>query len=390
MIYALILRLRHLFYDKGWKKSFPTTLPSVCIGNVAVGGTGKTPMTELVINTLKYGEIEAADSEIYGFSGPDPSYEPKKLAVLSRGYKRRTKGFQQVVCEGSAAAFGDEALQIKRKFPECTVVVDEDRVEGASFLAKPELIDHLKERKKARILHPQFNSPEFIILDDAYQHRRIKASGNIVLTAFDRPFTKDRLLPFGRLRDLRSRAYLADMVVVTKCPLYMDETLKCEYAAMLGFKDYDPESCSARAPKCRRYPDGKEIKLLFATLVYDKMQGVFPEADPHYTHAQMAIAITGIANSKHFVGHLGDMYRIISHESFADHHAFTRSDAKRLESAVEVNPTCLLATTEKDAQRLRDLNLSAEVRRRLFYIPIRMQMLTAAEQRCLKDFLLHL
>lgn len=383
-MHALILRLRHLFYDLGWKKSTPTEIPSVCVGNIAVGGTGKTPFTELIIKTLKDGEVESADSEVYGFAGPDEFFPQKNIAVLSRGYKRKTRGFQQVMCDGSVRDYGDEPLQIKRKFPDVTVVVDENRVEAADFLAHPEKIDDLKPRKKARIIHPEFDRPDIIILDDAFQHRKIKSTGSIVLTTYDRPYSKDHLLPWGRLRDLCSRAEQADMIVVTKCPLYVDEPEKMEYVSKLGMKGYDPESCSAQTKS------GKIIKVLFATTAYDKMRPVYPEGDPHYIHAQMAVAVTGIANNTAFMGHIGDTYRLVGHKEFADHHFFSKADIKALNFVAQSNPVSVIVTTEKDAQRLVDVDAPMELRRRMFYAPIRMQMLTAAEQRTLKEFLLNL
>lgn len=384
MIYALILRLRHLFFDLGWAKSTPTEVPSVCVGNVAVGGTGKTPMTELIIKTLQDGEVEAADSEIYGFCGADVDFPQRNIAVLSRGYKRKTRGFQQVVCDGTAAQYGDEPLQIKRKFPMVTVVVDENRVEGAAFLADPEKINALKPRKKARILNPEFKRPDIIILDDAFQHRKIKANGSIVLTTYERPFSKDSLMPLGRLRDLRSRAYKADMIAVTKCPLYVGEQEKAEYASLIGLKDYDPQTCTATTPK------GKEIKLVFATTVYDRMLPVFPDGDAHYIHAQMAVLVTGIANNMGFVGHMGDSYRIIGMKEFGDHHSYSRSDIRAINDMARHNPLAVVVTTEKDAQRIKDADVPEELRKRFFYESVRTQMLTAAEQRSLKEFLLNL
>lgn len=384
MIYNLILRLRHLFYDRGWKKSFPAELPSVCVGNVAAGGTGKTPMTELIIRTLQEGEVEAADSEIYGFSGVQEDFRPRKIAVLSRGYKRKTRGFRQVTEDGTAAEYGDEPLQIKRKFPDVTVVVDEDRCEGMRFLAHPEAMAELKSRKKARIADPVLQRPETVILDDAFQYRRLVPSGSMVLTTYDRPYTDDRLLPWGRLRDLRSRAEAADIIVVTKCPLYLDESGKSEFAGKLGLKDYDPVSCSALTSK------GRRIGLLFAAMVYDRMQPVFPEGDPHYIHAKMALAVSGIADSAAFLGHVGDLYKLMAYKEFPDHHNYSRSDIRSLETFARSNPLAVIVTTEKDAQRLKDSDVPQELRRRLFYIPVRTLMLASAEQRTLKEFLLHL
>lgn len=384
-MYAFILGLRHKLYDWGWKKSCPTEVPSVCVGNVAVGGTGKTPMAELIIRTLTDGNVETADSDIYGFQGPDPDFHPRKIAVLSRGYKRKSRGFQQVSADGTVKQYGDEPLQIKRKFPEVTVVVDKNRTQGADFLAHPEHMDSLKPKKKARIINPQLERPDVIILDDAFQHRKVKANGTVVLTTFDHPFTEDRLMPLGRLRDLRSRALKADVMVVTKCPLYVDQQIKEEFATgRLGFESYDPQTCEAVTKK------GRRLKLLFATTAYDKPKAVFPDGDPHYIHAPMAVIVTGIADDQPFVGHMGDFYKIMSHKVYPDHHNYTKGDMRAIADIARHTPLAVIATTEKDAQRMRDVEAPQELRRRLFYAPIRMQMLTAQEQNVLKEFLINL
>lgn len=384
MIYALILRLRHLLYDLGWIKSTATEIPSVCVGNVAMGGTGKTPMAELIIKTLKDGEVESADSDVYGFVGAQKDFPQRRIAVLSRGYKRKSRGFQQVCVDGTVKQYGDEPLQIKRKYPDVTVVVDKNRVEGAEFLAHPGKMDELKPRKKARIINPDFESPELIILDDAFQHRKITADGSIVLTTYERPFTKDSLAPFGNLRDLRSRAYQADVMVVTKCPAYIDDDDKVAFAAKLHLKDYDPATCKAVTPK------GKEILLLFATTAYDALVPVYPDGDPHYVHAKMAVAVSGIAKGEVFRSHVRDQYKLVHYKDYGDHHYYTRSDMKELSSLAQDYPLAVFVTTEKDAQRFRDREASDALRHRLFYAPMRIQMLTAVEQTALKNFLLNL
>ena len=154
MIYGLVLRIRHLLYNKGWKKSFSAPVPTVCVGNITVGGTGKTPHVELLLRLL----LAAG----------------KQPAVLSRGYKRKLKGFQQVPADGTAALYGDEPVQIAHKFPEVPVAVDKDRVHGCDQLAA---------------------KASCIVLDDAFQYRRLQATLNVVLVDYNRPVFKDRLLP---------------------------------------------------------------------------------------------------------------------------------------------------------------------------------------------------
>ena len=301
MIYRLVLALRHLFYDKGWKKSFSTDVPSVCIGNVTVGGTGKTPMVELALRTLleDQGESDPAILE-EGFVGglfDAPRIAP---AVLSRGYGRSTRGFLEVREDGRASDFGDEPLQIKRNFPSVVVAVDENRVEGCARLS---------------------SSCDIIILDDAFQHRRIKADKNIVLTTYSRPYFKDKLMPLGRLRDLGSRAAKADMIIVTKCPSYLDEEERAQWAASIGISSFDPVSCKGVRQ------DGKEQFLLFATMQYNPLVPVFEDAaNPRYVHSKMAIAFSAIADDRAFLAHLREQHNIVSDIKFADHHAFTAAD----------------------------------------------------------------
>lgn len=384
LIYNLILRIRHLFYDKGWFKSFHCPIPTICVGNVAVGGTGKTPATELIIKTLRDEDIPAADADVFGFE-PGSLFFTEKLsiAVLSRGYKRKTKGFQQVTVDGTAEQYGDEPLQIKRKFPDVTVAVDADRVEGCDLLAHPSKIRNLTVKKGAGVIAPHFDKSDIIILDDALQYRRLIPSASIVLTTFSNPYFKDFLLPLGKLRDLRCRVKEADMVIVTKCPTYLMNPEKIAWAAKMGLKDFNPSTCEGVTI------DGRKQKLLFAATAYDDLQPVFQDGDRRYIHAKFAVVFSGIADDSPLIHFLTETYRIISHTQYRDHHFFTESDVRDISAVAVKYPTAIVITTEKDAQRMRDgrLIVGENLRHRLFYAPIRMQMLTAAEQNCLKEFL---
>ena len=371
-------------YDKGWLKSYSTEVPSICVGNVSVGGTGKTPVTELLIRTLRDDEIPAADAEYLGFDPGSLFFTEKpNIAVLSRGYKRKTKGFQQVVTTGSAEQYGDEPFQIKQKFPETVVAVDADRVEGCRLLAHPSKIKELPERTRRRIIAPKFAKSDIIILDDAYQYRRIKATSNIVLTTYSRPYFHDFLMPIGRLRDLRSRVHKADMVIVTKCPTYLEDSEKTAWAAKMKIKDYNPATCEGVTR------EGKRQKLLFATITYDGLEPVFPDGDRRYIHAKFAILLSGIANDTPLAQRLSETYKIVSHLKYPDHHYFTKNDVKDIAFTAARFPTSVVITTEKDAQRMRDSKLVAgqDLHNRMFYVPIRVQMLTGAEQNCLKEYL---
>lgn len=319
MIYGLALRIRHLFYDKGWKKSFSPEVPTICVGNVSVGGTGKTPHVEMILRMLVA--------------------QWKQPAVLSRGYKRKSKGFQIVPHDGSALQFGDEPVQIARKFPDITVAVDKDRIHGC------------EELRGAGV----------IVLDDAFQYRRLKPSLSIVLVDYNHPVFKDRLIPWGHLRDLPSRLKKADVVLVTKCPAYLDVQEREQWRKHLKLRADQP--------------------LFFTTLHYTAPVGVFPDADPHYIYSKHCTLITGIAHNKLFLNYLSDTYKIGRSIELPDHHTYTRADVRKMASAVKKQPTACLMTTEKDAQRLRDCkNMPEAVRKRLFYVPIEATFLTPEEE----------
>lgn len=320
MIYGLVLRIRHWLYDKGWKKSFPAAVPTVCVGNLTVGGTGKTPHVELLLRLL-IGEWQ-------------------QPAVLSRGYKRKSKGFQIIPHDGSARLYGDEPVQIARKFPDILVAVDQDRVHGCEQLAA---------------------KASCVVLDDAFQYRRLQATLNVVLVDYNRPIFKDRLLPWGRLRDLPGRLKAARAVIVTKCPAEVSDEERALWRKNLKLTQEQP--------------------LFFTTLQYIAAQPVFPEADKHYLYAKQCTVVTGIANDAPLRRYLSDTYKILQHLQFPDHHAYGKGDLRRIAGAVKASATSCLITTEKDAQRLRDCkNVPQSVRERLFYIPVEATFLTGEEQ----------
>ena len=320
MIYGLVLRIRHLLYNKGWKKSFSAPVPTVCVGNITVGGTGKTPHVELLLRLL----LAAG----------------KQPAVLSRGYKRKLKGFQLLPADSSAALYGDEPVQIAHKFPEVPVAVDKDRVHGCGQLAA---------------------KASCIVLDDAFQYRRLRATLNIVLVDFHRPIFKDRLLPWGRLRDLPGRLKAAQVVIVTKCPAEL--------------------SAQEREAWRKDLHLSPEQQLFFTTLQYGTPLPVFPEADAHYLYAKQCTVLTGIANDAPLRSYLSDTYKISQHLQFPDHHAYSKADLRAIGRAIQASATSCLFTTEKDAQRLRDCkHVPQNIRERLFFVPIEAAFLQEEEQ----------
>lgn len=330
MIYRTILALRHLAYDKGWKKTFKADVPTICVGNITVGGTGKTPHAEMILRKLL----------------GDARWGHCQLAVLSRGYKRKSHGFQIAGSDASAAQMGDEPLQMARKFPMVTVAVDKNRVHGCQ----------------------QLSGVGLIILDDAFQYRKLEATLNIVLVDYNRPVFEDKLMPWGRLRDFPSQLRRAQIVIVSKCPAELDPVEREEWRSRLKLTP--------------------EQQLFFTSIGYCQPEPVFPEADSHYIYSPRLVLLSGIANNAPLRMYLSDTYKIVQRMEYPDHHRFSAGDIHSIESAIKANPTACLMTTEKDAQRLRDCkNVPENVRQRLFYMPIQATFLTPEEDEAFTEFL---
>ena len=355
--YWAALKLRHFMFDQGLRKIRKADVPTICVGNVTVGGTGKTPHTEMLLRALLQ----------------DPSWGQKNIAVLSRGYKRKTKGFQQVTLDGTAREYGDEPLQIKKKFPEVTVAVDKSRIQGCDFLSHPDKLH--TSRKARRCKDKDFPASDLIILDDAFQHRQIKPSASILLVNYERPIFSDHLMPIGKLRDLPERIVDADIVIVSKCPQDMNVWQKSTWAEALGIDKYDASLCQG----VRR--NGRPQHLFFTTIAYDNPEPVFPEGDRRYVYAKGLILFSGIANDKPLRNYLTSSYNILYHFDFPDHHKFTWSDIKSIRDEADDHPTSVVMTTEKDCQRVRDCKkLPDNLKQRLFYTPIKTVFFSDEEQ----------
>ena len=362
--YSLTLACRHALYNIGLFKSHKATVPTICVGNITVGGTGKTPHTEMILRMLF----------------EDERWQDKNIAVLSRGYKRKSKGFQQVVVDGTAEDFGDEPLQIKRKFPQVTVAVDKSRKEGCMFLTNPELLQTSK--KAARCLYKDMPKADIIVLDDAFQHRALKPDFSAVLIDYNRPVFKDHLMPIGRLRDLPSRLSAADALIVTKCPTYIDDEQRAAWAADLGLKEFDPQTCEGIRS------NGKRQKIFFTYINYDTPQAVYPEGDTRYLYAKRLILFSGIANDAPLRHFLCGEYKIVKHFNFPDHHKFTRSDIYSIRNASDTYPTSVIMTTEKDCQRVRDCKfVPGSLKDRMFHIPIKVGFLGDEDRNIFKSML---
>ena len=340
----LIQRLILSRAAKAWRKAPGAAVPTVCVGNITVGGTGKTPHTELILRKL-------LESNRWGNAN---------LAVLSRGYKRKSKGFQIVSPDSTASFGGDEPLQIARKFPTVTVAVDKNRVEGCERLTSGAAGPDAQEAAA------KVPASDLIVLDDAFQYKRLHASLNIVLVNYRRPIFEDRLLPFGRLRDLPSRIKEADAVIVTKCPSVLE--------------DGEREAWRERL----RLPEN--MPLWFTTVEYCEPVAVFPDqADTRYNYSKTAVLFSGIADDTPLRAHISDTYKIVEVLKFPDHHAFSKGDIGQIAAAVRKHPTAALLTTEKDAVRVLDCDVPQEIRERLFAVPVRAAFLDLADQQALEE-----
>lgn len=362
--YWATLKIRHFLFDCGIRKSHSAEVPTICVGNITVGGTGKTPHTEMIVRTLER----------------DKDWGSKSIAVLSRGYKRRTRGFQQVVTDGTAKEYGDEPLQIKRKFPYLTVAVDKSRTEGCDFLCHPDKV--LASKKARRCRHKEFQKADLIILDDAFQHRAINPTVSIVLVDFNRPVFKDHLMPFGRLRDLPERIAAADIIIVSKCPNYLDAWEKSKWAEALGVEKYDASGCMGIRG------NGKKQHLFFTKTGYDTASPIFPEGDQRYVYSQRLVLFSGIANDTPLRNYLSSSYKIVRHLIFPDHHSFSRSDISSINDAAKAFPTSVVMTTEKDCQRIRDCrNIPDNLKQRLFHTPIKVCFFSEEEHNTFENTL---
>lgn len=307
-LHAGVLRIRHALYDRGWLRSSTPEVPTIVVGNIALGGTGKTPHVELILRTLL-----SADSQ-----GPVPS-----LAVLSRGYGRRGTGFREVGPDDDASAVGDEPLMLKKNFSGVHIFVGADRVAAVHAIRK------------------QVPDLRALVLDDALQHRRIQGSLNLVLTTWQRPWYRDHLLPVGSLRDIPFRAHQAQVVIVTKCPMVPSTAEQARYRQRL-----------------RLHADQA---LFFSGLEYAAPRGLNPagKAVP-LAPTTAVLLITGIANPAPLEAHVRQMFGTVRHLAFADHHRFTTTEMDRIAKefhSFAAGPKILI-TTEKDAARLGDAFIS--------------------------------
>lgn len=310
ILYGFITSLRNYLYDKGILKSYSFDIPVIAVGNLSVGGTGKTPQIEYLIRLLS------------------PNY---KVATLSRGYKRKSEGFILADAATTAEILGDEPFQYFKKFPDIQVAVDADRKNGIEQLLNQE------------------SRPEIILLDDAFQHRKVKAGFYILLTAYEDLFCDDFMLPTGNLRESRNGAKRANLIIVTKCPLDITELEQQNIKNKLAV----------------------DLPIYFSIIDYDdKVYNDTESLAVSDLKLTPKMLLAGIAKPKPFFDYLQtDKDDVMT---FSDHHHFSESDILNIKSqAIDK----IIVTTEKDFVRLN----AKILRKQFFYLPIKSKFLSNQE-----------
>lgn len=327
-LYRIITGMRNFAYDNKIFKSKEFDIPIISIGNISVGGTGKTPHTEFLIKMLK---------------------DEFKVAILSRGYKRKTRGFRLVETTDSHHLTGDESLQIKQKFPDITVAVCESRTKGVETL---------------RNIFPNLN---LIILDDAFQHRKINPGLSILLDNYNHPIAKDCLLPIGRLRESRYSSHRAHIVIYSKCP---PELRPIEKRILTGDADILPYQY-----------------LFFSTLQYDNLKAVFDnsisEIELNQIFDRNIIALTGIAKTENLISFLRSKTISVNHFRYPDHYNFKKKDIQKIQQSFnKLEEPKLVIVTEKDAVRIKSDNLfDDEFKKYVYCLPVEIKLLCSDEEQ---------
>ena len=320
-------------FDWGYLKSTSFDLPIISVGNISVGGTGKTPHTEYLIKLLQ---------------------DKYKLASLSRGYKRQSKGFVLSNENTNSYDLGDEPMQMKKKFPSLSVAVDADRVNGVKQLLASANGDQL----------------DCILLDDAYQHRYIKPGLSILLIDYNRPISSDYVMPMGRLRERASGKKRADIIIVSKCPSDLSDS-----EAQKLRNDITPLP---------------QQELYFTSLDYAPVEAVFPSdvkplnLNDCNKEALAILLVTGIANPTPLKNYLKEFCSEFDEIQFPDHHAFREKDLDLIELSFNQlkAKNKIIITTEKDAIRFVDMPIKSEtLKKNMTYIPLQIKFLNDSESQ---------
>ncbi len=325
LVYGIIVCIRNLFFHINLLPSQQYAIPVICIGNLSMGGAGKTPMVEYLIRLL---------SKKY------------RVAVLSRGYKRQTSGYVLAGDHCTSQEVGDEACQIKHKYPSVIVAVDKSRRRGMKHL----------------LAMTEGERPQVVLLDDAFQHRYVQPSLSIVVTDYNRLFYKDKLFPVGMLREPAGGVRRADWVVVSKC---------------------DP---ALKPIDCRIMEDDMHLQshqqVFFSGISYLRMEGIWPEeccprALNSLRKEDEVLLLTGVANPAPLIEEMKKYSQNIKVMSFGDHHDFKKNDVKKISTSfAKMNPESLIVCTEKDAMRIRNNPyFPSEWHSRMYYVPIMVSFL---------------
>jgi len=310
LTYGLVATIRNKLFDWGILKSKSYSKPVITVGNLTVGGTGKTPHIEYLVRLLQ------------------PSHN---VTVVSRGYGRKTHGYIEVQTESQATNVGDEPLQIKHKFPKTRVVVDEKRTHA---------IDKLLDSN---------DPPDVFLLDDAFQHRKVKAGLQIVLIDYNRPVFNDCMMPAGRLREPKRNINRADLIVVTKCPDTLSEKEKAAFIGKLKIKSQKP--------------------VFFTKIKYGNLTPIGNTINIDNLENTKVSVVTGIAQPQRIYQYLKDKKAVLETIEFPDHHFFTISDMATIRKKFRKSDSQIIVTTEKDAMRLESFTKElTEIP--IFYIPI--------------------
>lgn len=314
----MVTGIRNMLFDHNILKSVQFDIPVISVGNITIGGTGKTPHVEYLINLIK---------------------EKKNLAVLSRGYKRKTKGFLIANDYSTSDDIGDETKQIKTKFPDITVAVDANRVNGVSQLIKKKI--------------------NTVILDDAFQHRYIKPGLSILLVDYNRNINTDYLLPYGRLRESVKAKDRADIIIVSKTP----ETLK-PIDRNLVSKNLKPRPCQKLYFSGLRY--GKLVPFLSDMVSAPMDWGLS-------VNTYSVVLVTGIARPQQLKKYLERFSKDIHHLNYPDHASFTHNKIKKILFTFNSikNDKKVIITTEKDAVKIREIEIKDRIlKESFFYLPV--------------------
>lgn len=322
LLYGGVVWLRNRLYDAGFFSSIEFSVPVISVGNLSVGGTGKTPHVEFLIRLLQY---------------------RYKVATMSRGYKRRTQGFLLADEQSNALRIGDEPMQYHMKFPEVAVSVAEERMTGIPLL--------LQRRPEVDV----------VLLDDAYQHRSVKPGLNILITDYARPFYDDVVLPYGRLREGRSAYKRADIIVVSKCPASLSEPAVAAITARIQPRPHQ--------------------EVFFSTIVYDQPYDFFTR-EPADIAGKNVVLVCCIAKPEHLVRYVSEQAADVHTLAYPDHHYFLTRDMEEI-TATYTNwqvAEKIIVTTEKDATRLHlQTEKLVALGAKLVVLPIKVQLLFGRE-----------